>query len=277
MRDPTVGRKVIRPAAVAGMFYPGRPELLARAVQQYIDEARPIDLPAPPRAVIAPHAGYRYSGPIAGFAYRALMSLPRGAYTALLMGPAHYVPFHGVAVGSFDAMETPLGTVAVDIDRAHWFIRQGRPFLELNEAHGPEHSLEVQLPFLYHVFGPELKVVPLLFGNVSPDDVVSALESAVRSDEQCLIVVSSDLSHYHPYETARRIDLATVHAIIEGDIPSAREGEACGLIPILALMRLAQRLGWAAHLLDYRNSGDTSGDRSRVVGYAAIAFVPRDG
>lgn len=259
-----------RPAAVAGSFYPAAPAYLRAAVERYLADAAP-----PPagrvRAVIAPHAGYVYSGPIAGHSFRALPRL--AGRTVFLLGPAHFAPVRGLAALSSAAMLTPLGAVAV----ATGIVADLLAFADLvrgdDEAHAPEHCLEVELPFLQVLGGADLRVVPLLFGHVDPARPADLLSSFLVQDRNALIVVSSDLSHYHPYETARRLDTGFLEAVVSGDVAAAERGEACGLLPILSLMLLAARFGWRARLLDYRNSGDTAGDRRRVVGYGAVAFV----
>ncbi|MCD6289207.1 MAG: AmmeMemoRadiSam system protein B [Anaerolineae bacterium] len=263
----------VRSEAVAGTFYPAQPDVLRKAVASFIEAADVSDLPAPPRAVIAPHAGYIYSGPVAGYSYRVLQSLPKRRYLVFLMGPAHYVPVSGVAVGMFSAFHTPLGQVPVAEDVTGQLLASGAPFVEDQYAHLPEHSLEVQIPFLQVALGDGFRLVPLLFGQVDPIPVADTLLPFVAHDEDALIVVSSDLSHYHPYDAARRLDLETLAAIERGDMAAAARGEACGIYPVLTLMAIAHRLGWRAHILDYRNSGDTAGDRTRVVGYGAVAYT----
>jgi hypothetical protein len=255
---------------VAGSFYPASPTYLRAAVERYLADAAP-----PPsgrvRAVIAPHAGYVYSGPIAGFSFRALPKL--SGRTVFLLGPAHFAPVRGVAALSFAAMLTPLGAAAVATGIVADLLASADLVRVDDEAHAPEHCLEVELPFLQVLGGTEMRVVPLLFGHVDPARPADLLAGLLVQDRNALIVVSSDLSHYHPYETARRLDTGFLEAVVRGDMAAAGQGEACGRLPILCLMLLAARFGWSARLLDYRNSGDTAGDRRRVVGYGAVAFV----
>ncbi len=262
----------VRQPAVAGTFYPAEPERLRAMVREFLADAAVPPL-ANVRAVIAPHAGYIYSGPTAGYAFKVWESVPQRPRTIYLMGPAHYVYVSGIAVGRFRAFATPLGLVPVAEEMVDALLDRDGPFVLANNAHLPEHALEVELPFLQEVFGNHMRIVPMLFGDVNPMEAVTALVELVQSDPNALIVVSSDLSHYHDYWTARRLDTALLDAIVQGDIERAREGEACGLLPILTLMGVAMRLGWQAHLLDYRNSGDTAGDKARVVGYAAVAYA----
>lgn len=264
-----------RRPAVAGRFYPADPAALRDMVIAYL-EAAPVHSPGDVRAVIAPHAGYPYSGPIAGYSFKALAGKPQRRYTIYLMGPAHYVPVHGIAIGMFDRFETPLGSVPVALDEAEALLERGAPFQVGNQAHLPEHCLEVELPFLQAVL-PEFQIVPMLFGNVDPIPVGYDLAELVRDDPRRLVVVSSDLSHYYPYEIAQRLDRAFLDAVVAGDLERAADGEACGIMPVLTLMSIAHSLKWQPTLLDYRNSGDTGGDKAGVVGYAAIAYSETNG
>ncbi|RUA18089.1 MAG: AmmeMemoRadiSam system protein B [Clostridia bacterium] len=264
--------KSARPPAVAGAFYPARPAQLQAAVDDYIQSADLPPLKGEVRAVIAPHAGYVYSGPIAGHSFRALAPLPENA-TVFLMGPAHYVPVPEVALGYFRTIETPLGAIPVD-DKIVQELAESASCLRIqNEAHMPEHSLEVELPFLQRIASDNFTVVPMLFGQPDGECVARALLPYIADHPQARIVVSSDLSHYHPYRTAQQLDTAFLDAVLQGDTVAAARGEACGRFPILALMLLAETLGWTPHLLDYRNSGDTAGDKRQVVGYASIAYT----
>ena len=263
---------MVRPPAVAGGFYPGNAARLESMVRGFLEET---DVPALAgvRAVIAPHAGYVYSGPIAAHAFKVWEGVPLRPRTVYLMGPAHYVFVQGIALGSFSAFQTPLGDVPVAQEMVRALLDRGYPFAVVNEAHVPEHCLEVELPFLQVIFDGQFRIVPMLFGQVDPLLGVPVLADLMQADPNALIVVSSDLSHYHDYETARRLDTRLLKAIVDGDTQTARDGEACGLMPILTLMGVARHLGWEAHLLDYRNSGDTAGDRRRVVGYGAVAYT----
>ena len=257
-----------RPAAVAGAFYPGRAAQLQQMIQTYLDAATPPALTGV-RAVIAPHAGYVYSGPIAAFSYRLLADQPPPA-RIILLGPAHRVWFHGVALADYDAFQTPLGDMPVDRAALQQLSATSGLFQLLPAAHATEHCLEVQLPFLQTIY-PPVPIVPLLFGEVSAAAVGEVLDGFVGPGD--LLVISSDLSHYHPYDDAQRRDRSFVDAVLRDDSDAVARGEACGQAPILALMTIARRRGWQPHLLDYRNSGDTAGDRQQVVGYAAIAYT----
>jgi AmmeMemoRadiSam system protein B len=268
---PSASMMRVRRPAVAGAFYPANPARLQAMVAQYLEQAETPPLPGRVRAVIAPHAGYIYSGPVAGYSFKALAPLPKDA-TVFLMGPAHYVPVADVALGSFQSMETPLGTVPVDVEMVE-ALTESPCFTIQNEAHLPEHSLEVELPFLQMIAPDGFRVVPMVFGQPNTTCVADVLRPWLQRDPRAVVVVSSDLSHYHPYATARRLDTAFIDAVLRGDMVAVARGEACGRQPILALMHLAEALGWTPHLLDYRNSGDTAGDKRQVVGYAAIAYT----
>lgn len=260
----------IRPPAVAGMFYSDRPEKLAAAAENLLGQARYAGL-GPVRALIAPHAGYRYSGPIAASAFRQMQGSSNGQRrTVYLLGPAHYVYVDSIALSPADAFETPLGRVAQNRAAIDELLARGRAYQLDPLAHEPEHSLEVELPFLQTTLH-DLNLVAMLCGQPDVEQVAADLAEQLRPED--LVVVSSDLSHFHPYETAQTLDRAFLEAVAAGDVARATQGEACGLQPILLLMRLAQLRGWTAHLLDYRNSGDTGGDKSRVVGYGAVAYV----
>jgi len=259
-----------RPPAVAGTFYSDRPAKLAAAVENLLGQAQDAGL-GPVRGLIAPHAGYRYSGPIAASAFRQLRASGNGQRpTVYLLGPAHYVYVDSVALSPDDAFETPLGRVAQNRAAIDDLLARGPAYQLHPLAHEPEHSLEVELPFLQTVLH-SFDLVAMLCGRPDVEQVAADLAERLRPED--LVVVSSDLSHFYPYETAQALDRALLAAVVAGDVQRASQGEACGLQPILVLMRLAQMLGWTPHLLDYRNSGDTSGDKSRVVGYGAVAYV----
>jgi len=261
----------VRRPAVADMFYPGNPISLRRTIQEYVDEATlPKDLGAV-RAVIAPHAGYVYSGPVAGYAFKALSTLPARNWTVFLLGPAHRVGFNGVALGGYSAFRTPLGDVPVATDRVADMLVRSRLYTRAPEAHAMEHCLEVEVPFLQVVLPGGFRLVPMLFGNVQPLQVAEDLVDHVGEDD--LIVVSSDLSHYYPYAVAQEMDHSLLEALLAGDQMGVLRGEACGRAPVAALMEIARRKQWKPHLLDYRNSGDTAGDKRQVVGYASVAYT----
>lgn len=258
----------VRSPAVAGRFYPLDAEELRRTVSELLAVAAPPAGPSP-KAIIAPHAGYSYSGPIAGSAYAQLVPARGIIRRIVLLGPAHRVAFEGLAVPSATAFATPLGLVPVDTESIGKLasLPQVRVF---DEAHGLEHSLEVHLPFL-QVALEEFQVVPLAVGEASPEDVARVLE-ALWGGPETRFVISSDLSHFHDSETARRLDRATAKAIEALAPEEVREDQACGRIPITGLLLAARGRGLQARTIDLRNSGDTAGPRDRVVGYGAFAF-----
>lgn len=265
----TATKTSIRHPAVAGTFYPGQAARLQAEVTQLLAEAEDMHLP-PVRGLIVPHAGYRYSGPIAASGFRQLQPEAGRALRVYLLGPAHYVPVYGVGVAPYDAFETPLGLVAQDQAAIAALDKLGPTYRLQAAPHEPEHCLEVELPFLQLVLG-DFKLVAMLCGQPPVEQVAQDL--AQRLEPEDLVLVSSDLSHFHGYEEARLLDRSLLDYVLAGDLAGAAQGEACGLQPILILMRLAQLRGWKPTLLDYRNSGDTGGDRWRVVGYASVAYT----
>jgi AmmeMemoRadiSam system protein B len=261
---PSPGAK-IRPPAVAGLFYEAHPHRLRRTVSELLAGAA-ASVKASPKALIAPHAGYVYSGRVAAAAFATLRGRAQAVERVVLIGPAHYVPVHGIAVPTVDAFETPLGRVAVDRDAMSAIA--DLPFVTQADApHAPEHALEVELPFLQALLGP-FAVVPLLAGDVVPQQAAEVLP-LLWGGPQTLIVVSSDLSHYHDYDTARRLDAATAAAIERGDWQSLGPDQACGCLAVAGLLLEATRRGLRLQRLSLCNSGDTAGSRDRVVGYGA--------
>ncbi|MCB1644607.1 MAG: AmmeMemoRadiSam system protein B [Pseudomonadales bacterium] len=260
----------IRTPAVAGMFYPAEPGTLVNAVEGYLAAANDT-LPAP-KALIAPHAGYIYSGPIAAEVYAPLKKVSSQIKRVVLLGPSHRVGFRGIAMSSASEFETPLGLITLD-KQAMATISELPGVITLDQAHAQEHSLEVQLPFLQTVL-TDFTLVPLVVGDASPDQVARVLETLWGGDDT-LIVISSDLSHYHDYATAQQTDQNTTRKI-EALNPSLRGEEACGCRPINGLITLARNKGWKLKAIDVRNSGDTAGDRNRVVGYGAYILTGND-
>jgi hypothetical protein len=258
-----------RRPAVAGVFYPDDPDELAREVRAHLGAARSHPGP-PPRAIIAPHAGYVYSGPVAGSAYARLAPLRGRVRRVVLIGPSHRVGFEGLAVPSADVFTTPLGPVPLDREAIDALLALPQ-VRELDAAHAQEHSLEVQLPFLQEVLG-EFRLVPLAAGDASAEEVAEVIERFF-DDPETLVVVSSDLSHYHDYATARRLDAETSRAICELRPDDLDWESACGRVGVRGLLVVARRHGLAAHALDVRSSGDTAGLRDRVVGYGAYEFA----
>jgi len=258
----------VRPAAVAGLFYPGTAATLAADVRASLGAVAGSG-GVVPKAVVVPHAGYIYSGPVAASAYARLAAGRGTVRRVVLLGPAHRVPVRGLALPSARAFATPLGTV--DVDRDAVALARTLPQVHENDAaHAQEHSLEVQLPFLQTVLG-DFKVVPFAVGAASTADVAAVID-LLWGGRETLIVVSSDLSHYHRYDDARTIDRATADAVLALD-PALDHEQACGATPLNGLLLCARRRGLLPELLDLRNSGDTAGDRARVVGYASFAFT----
>jgi AmmeMemoRadiSam system protein B len=259
-----------RRPAVAGLFYPDDPEQLRARVETLLAGVRSDPTAATPKAVIAPHAGYVYSGPVAASAYALLRPLRGAVRRVVLIGPSHRVPLRGLAAPAAGGFATPLGEVVLDTDALA--LALALPQVRVGDAaHAREHSLEVQLPFLQCVLG-EFALVPLVAGDASDEEVAGVLEALWGGDET-RIVISSDLSHYLPYDRAREHDARTTRAIEALDPAGLDWESACGRVPIGGLLRLAQRRGLACRTLDVRNSGDTAGDRAQVVGYGAWAFA----
>lgn len=262
----------IRPPAVAGLFYPGDAAALRTDVAAYIADGRTL-IPKPPpspKAMIAPHAGYVYSGPIAGSAYACLESQRNSVTRVIVLGPSHRVGFSGMALPTATGFETPLGIVPVDQAACH-SIASLSGVVTLDRAHRDEHGLEVHLPFLQlalHSFS----IVPLVVGDASPIEVAAVMEHLWGSSET-LVVVSSDLSHYLPYDDAIRMDRLTTDAIEQLQPEPIHFENACGRIPVQALLLEAKRHHLRPMTLDLRNSGDTAGEKSQVVGYGAYVFT----
>jgi AmmeMemoRadiSam system protein B len=272
--------KNVRQPCVAGLFYPADAQVLREQVGGLLEAAAAGvtarahgDAPqadrSPPKAIIAPHAGYVYSGEIAASAYAPIAGKAAGIQRVVLLGPAHRLPFRGIAYADAEYFATPLGDVPVDsaaLDRI-----AGLPGVQrLDMAFDGEHCLEVQLPFLQTLLR-DFAVVPLLVGAASDAEVAAVIEQLWDGDET-LIVISSDLSHYLDYASAKSIDRRTSEAILSLRPEALGADQACGRTPIAGLLREAQAHGLQASLLDLRNSGDTAGPRDRVVGYGAYAF-----
>jgi hypothetical protein len=248
---------------VAGSFYPAEPGVLRATVWRLLRSAQGALVEEGVRALIVPHAGYVYSGPVAASAYALL---ERGSFDrVVLTGPSHFLPFLGLAVPDATAWSTPLGAVPIENPSPGEIAE----VVTVPHAFAREHCLEVQLPFLQETIG-SFTVTMLLTGDVAADVAADALETLVGNST--LLVVSSDLSHYHEYETARRLDRGTANAITDLRPDDLGSASACGRVGIQAAQHLALRRGWQTNLLDLRNSGDTAGPRDRVVGYGAFAM-----
>jgi len=284
----TPAPKLVREPAVAGLFYPKDPSELSRMLDELLANAKPQTIEGDLRALICPHAGYQFSGPVASSSYRLLQG--RKYQTVVLLGVSHYAAFAGSSVANADLYRTPLGDVPVSpkagqlakeppfvleprcqVQRPPWSSQASHPQPPdgTDTPETWEHSAEVEVPFLQKTLG-NFQIVPVVTGDVDPEWMARVLAGLL--DDSTLVVASSDLSHYHPYDQSRELDTRCVQAICEMDVEKMKSQEACGRTPILALMYLARQMGWKAKLLDCRNSGDTAGKKDSVVGYAAIAF-----
>jgi len=257
----------VRQPAVAGLFYPADPRELRETVRRALAAAEP-EGPAP-KALIAPHAGYVYSGEVAASAYARLAPVRDRIRRVVLVGPSHRVGFHGLAASSAEAFATPLGLVSLDREAIDSLLALPQVKI-LDRAHAAEHSLEVHLPFL-QVILESFRLVPLAAGDASAEEVAEVLD-AVWGGPETLIVVSSDLSHYLDYHAARRIDEATCRAIERLRWEEIGEDQACGRVGVNGLLEAARRRGLRTRTVDLRNSGDTAGSRDEVVGYGAWVF-----
>jgi MEMO1 family protein len=264
---PERGNSSVRPPAVAGLFYPGDEHELRDAVSAYLAQHKTETTGASPKALIVPHAGYIYSGGTAAAAYATVANLRHSIRRIVLLGPSHRVYLRGMAAPAADSFATPLGRI--EIDRAlKAALLQRADVVEADAPHAQEHCLEVQLPFLQTLFD-DFTLLPLVLGSVAPEHVAAAL-AEVWGDAATLVLVSSDLSHYRSYEQARQIDAATSASILRRE-PTLVGEQACGSVGINGLLYLAAQRDLAVSQIARCNSGDTAGDRSRVVGYGAFA------
>jgi MEMO1 family protein len=278
---------ISRQPAVAGLFYPQDERQLKKQVDELLAAAKRVNLPNV-KALVCPHAGYTYSGAIAAAGYKQLAD--SAVKKVIVIGPSHYAAFKGVSLPTAEVYGTPLGKIPISTDakawagtapfvaepkggvvRPSWSAQSSRtaPAVGQDTPETWEHSVEVQMPFLQRAL-KGFEVLPMIMGEVDPAELAKAL--AQRVDEKTIIVASSDLSHYHDYRTAKRLDGSCVQAILDGNLETMSSQEACGKGPVLALMHLARTKGWKARLLESCNSGDVGGDKDRVVGYAAVAF-----
>jgi AmmeMemoRadiSam system protein B len=253
--------------AAAGTFYPANPAQLHTMIAHYLDDADANG--KVPKAIIAPHAGYIYSGEIAASAYARLKKAHNRITRVVLIGPSHHVAFRGLAVSRACLFTTPLGGVAVDMEAVEAIVEL--PFVEyIEQAHSHEHSLEVHLPFLQETLD-DFKIVPILTGDATPEQVGAVLD-ALWGGEETLIVISSDLSHYHDYATAQQLDSATSAAIEQFHYENLDSASACGRIPISGLLKTAREKSLTIKTINLCNSGDKAGDKNRVVGYGAYVI-----
>jgi MEMO1 family protein len=263
--------EIVRAPSAAGRFYPADPEELRNLIAALLAQAPPATGPAP-KAMIVPHAGYIYSGPIAASAYAFLALAREVVRRIVLLGPSHFAAFEGLAAPSAHAFSTPLGPVPVDRDALRQI--ESLPQVKvLDEAHAREHALEVQLPFLQTVLD-HFTLVPLAVGSASPEEISQVL-GALWGGDETRIVISSDLSHYYDSQTAQRLDRATAKAIEALKPDDVGEDQACGRMAIRGLLHAARQQGLEARTVDLRHSGDTAGPREQVVGYGAFIFNKR--
>ena len=265
----------IRPAAVAGMFYPGHKKELRNSVRKFLQSAGEeeselkiaLDEISAIRMLIVPHAGYIYSGKTAAFAYQLLQQFKNRIRRVLMLGPAHGVWLTGAALPEADSFETPLGQVTLDSELKEKMLEDYSWITFNDQAHTEEHCLEVQLPFLQETLN-DFKIIPLVVGDTDSELLAQMILKYI-SDDQTLIVISTDLSHYHDYKTSCELDLHTA-TVIESLSPELLSPEdACGAYPLRCALLAATKSAWQVHRLDLCNSGDTAGDRARVVGYGS--------
>jgi len=277
----------VRPAAVAGVFYPGDADELTAAVDSLLERARlrasedatataqvAQAAPVAPVALVAPHAGYIYSGPVAASAYDCLRGQP--VRRVAVLGPAHYVPLTGIAVPAAAAFATPIGEVPVEVDTCAALAQRYDCVTIDDRPHRPEHSIEVQLPFLQRVLTHGWTCVPLVVGETAPEQVADVLD-ALCADGDVLPVVATDLSHYLDQATAQRRDRHTAQAVVDRDADAIGDRDACGAFALRGLLHWARRHDLEVRLLHLGTSADTAGDPERVVGYGAFALQPSPG
>ncbi len=258
----------IRPAAYEGIFYPKNPEQLSNMIDQFLKKSRENSINGRITGLIVPHAGYIYSGIVAASAYK-LLPKTKEKLRIILLGPSHYFPFKEGVFSDFEYWETPLGKIKAEIVDIRKFNMQNT-FIKFSKAHLKEHSLEVQLPFLQKTL-ENFTIIPIILGELNYKILAAKITPLINKNT--IIIASSDLSHYYPYNKAVEIDKITINSIKNFDTQTLIEkGEACGKIPILVLLNLAKEFGWKPIFLDYKNSGDTSGIKEEVVGYASFAF-----
>jgi len=256
-----------RPPAVAGMFYPDSKKELRKKVRTFLNNASGTKIQGKIRGLVSPHAGYIYSGIVAAAGYK---HIDPATEKVILLGPSHRAPLNGASIPEVKSYQTPLGDVA--LDKKASTLRKLPFFHSAYKAHEKEHSLEVQLPFL-QVIVKDFKIIPILTNNADPEALAAILAPHINS--KTLVVASSDLSHYYSYDTAVSLDRICTKAITGFDFSDMALCEACGKQAVLTLMHIAKIKGWKSILIDYKNSGDTAGKKTRVVGYAGIAFVER--
>jgi len=258
----------IRRALAAGRFYPSDPARLRAMIDAMLARAE-TSAPrsgASPVALVVPHAGYVYSGPVAASAYSLLRAGTEPPRRVVVLGPAHFVFLEGASVPCADAWETPLGVVPVDAELREAALSCGA--VEDDRPHAPEHAVEVQIPFLQQVLGSNVPILPIAVGATDPGSVADLIETL--ASEATLVVISTDLSHYHDAEMARRLDERTARAVVDLDVQAITPDDACGSVALQGIVERARRQAMRVSLLDLRNSADTAGEPDSVVGYGAF-------
>ena len=274
-----LSQKSTRPPAVASMFYPGDFEELRNEVLSYLNgsickknvSAQNNDVISDIRALIVPHAGYIYSGEIAACAYRLLLQNRKKYKRVLILGPAHRVWISGAAFPSAEIFETPLGKIKLDKILMKKIVKKLSWISVNDEAHSQEHCIEVQLPFLQETL-EDFLLIPMVVGETKTEQIAEVINQFIE-DEETLIVISTDLRHFNDYETATTNDLRTANAIEHLELENLYSEDACGVYPLRGFLSVAKKKEWDVYRLGLCNSGDTSGDRHRVVGYGAWAFT----
>lgn len=260
--------EITRKPAVAGAFYPGDKESLTYMINEFFKICKPCKCNRQAKGIIVPHAGYVFSGIVAAEGYKCLRKLEQDKHwKVLLLGPSHYVPFAGAAISEADFWETPLGKIKIGK------LPTSDLIIENEDAHKQEHSLEVQLPFLQTVL-KDFTLYPLCLGEVNPEALAKELKD-FADQEDVIVIISSDLSHYYKYDEAKQLDDLANKYIPNLDIKNAEKVEACGITGILTFMYLAKMINLQGCFIDYKNSGDTAGDKDHVVGYGCYAFMKK--
>lgn len=259
----------VRVPSAAGLFYPDDARVLRATIDEMLQATRLVD-GSPPQAMIQPHAGYQFSGPVAATGYRRLAHSRPSVGHVVVLGPNHTVALQSIAVTGATAWETPLGQIPI-ADELRAAVLDCRSVGRADQPHLNEHAIEVQLPFLQQILQPGWDLLPMVVGDTSPQSVAAVIDACWGPDT--LIIVSSDLSHYHSYAEARRIDDVTIEEIATRSVNAISPRRACGAAPIRGLLASASAADLRVEVLDARNSGDTTGNRQRVVGYASIVFV----
>lgn len=262
---------IIRYSVVSGMFYPDNPQKLREMIKNFLEQSQSYEKLPIPKAIIAPHAGYEYSGLIAANAYACLKNAKKKISTVVLLAPAHYYPFQGLATTSAQFYETPLGQIKINQQVLKELMQTCKYVSVCEEAFTYEHSVEVQLPFLQTILENNFSLVPLLVGQSSTEEIAKVLETLWGKDDT-LIVISSDLSHYKDYSTALELDKSTIAAILNYEIKTIESDHACGHAPIKGLLAVAQKKRLKPALVSTTNSGSVTGIKNKVVGYCAIHF-----